>query len=131
MALGAVFMVVGVVVNVISVGGVLPALAVRVATVAYVVGTLLFAAVQFKQTYEGSDLTMRRLRNIQVIGGVALILSGLLLFEQTFGIIKPLVATSLDGYNDYYHYVHGNWGVLLLIAGILELYTTLRIGKRG
>lgn len=131
MALGAVFMVVGVVVNVISVGGVLPALAVRVATVAYVVGTLLFAAVQFKQTYEGSDLTIRRLRNIQVIGGVALILSGLLLFEQTFGIIKPLVATSLDGYNDYYHYVHGNWGVLLLIAGILELYTTLRIGKRG
>lgn len=131
MVLGAVFMVVGVVVNVISVGGVLPALAVRVATVAYVVGTLLFAAVQFKQTYEGSDLTMRRLRNIQVIGGVALILSGLLLFEQTFGIIKPLVATSLDGYNDYYHYVHGNWGVLLLIAGILELYTTLRMGKRG
>lgn len=130
LSLGAVLMVVGVVGNVMSVGNVFPPLVVGICAAAYAVGTLLFAAVQFRQTYEGSDLTMRRLRNIQVIGCVALILSGLMLFEQTFGIVKPLVATTLDGYNAYYHYVHGNWGVLLLIAGILELYTTLRMGKR-
>lgn len=127
LSLGALLLVVGVVVNVMSVGGVFPPLVVSASAIAYAVGALLFAAAQFRQTYEGTDLTMRRLRNIQVIGSVALILSGLLLLEQTFGIVKPLVATSLDGYNAYYHYVHGNWGVLLLIASILELYTTLRM----
>ncbi len=127
LSLGAVLLVVGVVVNVMSVGGVFPPLVVFASAIAYAVGALLFATAQFRQTYDGTDLTMRRLRNIQVIGSVALILSGLLLLEQTFGIVKPLVATSLDGYNAYYHYVHGNWGVLLLIASILELYTTLRM----
>ena len=127
LSLGALLLVVGVVVNVMSVGGVFSPLVVSASAIAYAVGALLFAAAQFRQTYEGTDLTMRRLRNIQVIGSVALILSGLLLLEQTFGIVKPLVATSLDGYNAYYHYVHGNWGVLLLIASILELYTTLRM----
>ncbi len=127
LSLGSVLLVVGVIVNVMSIGSVFPPLVVSASAIAYAVGALLFGAMQFKQTYEGTDLTMRRLRNIQVIGGIALILSGLLLLEQTFGVVKPFVATTLDGYNAYYHYVHGNWGVLLLIASILELYTTLRM----
>lgn len=127
LSLGSLLLVVGVASNVMSIGGVFSPLVVSASAIVYAVGALLFSAVQFRQTYDGTDLTMRRLRGIQVIGGVALILSGLLLLEQTFGIVKPFVATSLDGYNAYYHYVHGNWGVLLLIASILELYTTLRM----
>lgn len=129
MALGAVLMVVGVIVNVLGVGNILPSALNFASAISYMIGTVLFAGMQFVQVYEGQDLTVRRLRNIQVIGAIALILSGLLMVEQTFRIIMPLVATSIEGYNTYYHYVHNNWGVLLLISCILELYTTLRLAN--
>lgn len=127
MALGALLMVAGVFMTAVCVGDVATVMMRSVAAASFAAGTIAFAAMQFVQVYEGCDIVIRRLRNIQVIGCVCLILSGLLMLEQTFHIVFPLVATSINGYNNYYHYVHNNWGVLLLIACILELYTTLRI----
>lgn len=34
-----------------------------------------------------------------------------------------------DGYNYYVTYVHNNWVLLLLVAAMLEIYTTHRISS--
>lgn len=127
MALGAFLMVAGVMMTVACVGSMATVAMRSASAVSFAVGAVAFAAMQFVQVYEGNDIAIRRLRNIQVLGGICMILSGLLMLEQTFRIIFPLVASTLEGYNTYYHYVHNNWGVLLLISCILELYTTLRM----
>nr|QIM10232.1 hypothetical protein Prevot485_3310 [uncultured Prevotella sp.] len=98
-----------------------------IAAVSFALGTVAFAVMQMLQVYEGNDITILRLRRIMLFGNVCMILSGLLMLEQTFRIVYPLFATSIEGYNNYYHYVHNNWGVFLLISCILELYVVFRL----
>ena len=103
------------------------AMAVKTGTVGFSIGAFLFALIQMSQTYSGANFVVRRLRRMMVIADVCFIIAALLLIENTFHIIYPLFATSIDGYNAYVHYIYNNWVIALLIAAILEMYSTHRI----
>ena len=83
-------------------------------------GSLLFVAMQLRQRYEGRDFTIRRLRRIQIISDVLFLVAGLLMIanQANFLPIDQLY---------YIKYVHNNWVVVLLVAAVLQLYTSHRI----
>ena len=85
-------------------------------------GALLFVAMQLRQRYEGRDFTIRRLRRIQMISDVLFLVAGLLMManQQNFLGLDQL---------SYIKYVHNNWVVVLLVAAILQLYTSHRIAN--
>ena len=74
----------------------------------FAVGAVAFASMQLQQTYNGRNTAVRRLRKIMSVGDALFILSAALL---------------------YVNYIHNNWVVLLLVAAILEIYTTHRISN--
>ena len=85
-------------------------------------GALLFAAMQMRQSYDGNNFTIRRLRRIQLTSDVLFMLAGLLMLANQsnfFGINLLL----------YIKYVHNNWIVVLLVAAILQLYASHRIAN--
>ncbi len=84
-------------------------------------GTLGFASMQMLQRYEGTSFVIRRLRRIMLLSDVLFLLSAVLMFasqENVFGL----------SHITYLQYVYNKWVVTLLIAAILQLYTTHRIG---
>jgi len=83
-------------------------------------GALLFAAIQMRQTYEGKNITIRRLRRIMLISDVLFLLAALMMFAN------QAIFLGLD-FLLYIKYVHNNWIILLLVAAILQLYTSHRI----
>lgn len=85
-------------------------------------GALLFAAMQMRQTYDGQNFTVRRLRRIMLTSDVLFLLAALLMFasQSNFFGLNLLV---------YIKYVHNNWIVVLLVAAILQLYSTHRIAS--
>lgn len=85
-------------------------------------GALLFAAMQMRQRYDGRNITIRRLRRIMLISDVLFLLAALMMFANQanfFGMDFLL----------YIKYVHNNWIVILLVAAILQLYTSHRIAN--
>jgi hypothetical protein len=83
-------------------------------------GSLLFVAMQLRQRYEGRGFTIRRLRRIQIISDVLFLVAGLLMIANQSNFL-PLDQLS------YIKYVHNNWVVVLLVAAVLQLYTSHRI----
>ena len=118
--IGAIMMVAGVGCIVF---GIMP----KAMSIIFCVGTISFALMQMTQTYEGNNITLRRLRHIMVLADIAFIISGLLMLENVYRFFFPLFATSIEGYNTYVHVVYNNWVVALLIGAVLEIYTTRRI----
>ena len=88
----------------------------------YAPGSLLFVAMQLRQRYEGRNFTIRRLRRIQVVSDVLFLLAGLLMLANQSNFL------SLDQLS-YIKYVHNNWVIVLLVAAILQLYTSHRIAN--
>lgn len=85
-------------------------------------GAVMFAAMQMRQSYDGNNFTIRRLRRIQLTSDVLFLLAGLLMLANQsnfFGINLLL----------YIKYVHNNWIVVLLVAAILQLYASHRIAN--
>ena len=85
-------------------------------------GTVMFAAMQMRQSYDGNNFTIRRLRRILLTSDVLFLLAGLLMLANQsnfFGINLLL----------YIKYVHNNWIVVLLVAAILQLYASHRIAN--
>lgn len=85
-------------------------------------GALMFAAMQMRQSYDGTNFTIRRLRRIQLTSDVLFMLAGLLMLANQsnfFGINLLL----------YIKYVHNNWIIVLLVAAILQLYASHRIAN--
>lgn len=101
----------------------------KVAPPFFVPGTLMFAAMQYEQKYTGTDLTIRRLRKIMLTGAVFFIISALLMTENAYQFLFQYFAKTIDGYNAYVKYVHNNWVVALLVAAVLQLYSTHRISS--
>ena len=85
-------------------------------------GSLLFVAMQLRQGYEGRDFTIRRLRRIQIVSDVLFLLAALLMLANQSNFL------GLDMLS-YIKYVHNNWVVVLLVAAILQLYTSHRIAN--
>ena len=95
----------------------------------FMVGAIAFASMQLKQRYEGTNFTIRRLRKIMIAGDICFLLSGVMMFENSYKLLLPMfIKLSPDmGYLNYLRYFHNNWVVLLLVAAVLELYSTHRI----
>lgn len=85
-------------------------------------GALLFAAIQMRQTYEGKNVTIRRLRRIMLMSDALFLIAALLMFASQANFL------GLD-FLVYLKYVHNNWIVVLLVAAILQLYTSHRIAN--
>lgn len=85
-------------------------------------GSLLFVAMQLRQRYEGKDFTIRRLRRIQIISDFLFLVAGLLMLANQKNFL------GLDQLS-YIRYVHNNWVVVLLMAAVLQLYTSHRIAN--
>lgn len=106
-----------------------------VAPLVFTPGTVAFALMQYRQKYLGADITIRRLRRIMLTGAVLFVLAALLMAENSYHIIYSLFPRTIDGYTAYVRYVHNNWVVALLVAAVLQLYSTHRISaelsKRG
>mgnify|MGYP007069968375 CR=1 FL=1 len=102
-------------------------IAVRLMSLVFLAGTVMFAGMQALQRYEGPSIVIRRLRRIMLAADMLFVVAGLLMAEHAWGWLFPYVATTLDGYSSYMRYIHNNWVVALLIAAILEMYTMHRI----
>ena len=120
MAAGALLMVIGV-------GCVVFGMIVPVATILFAIGAIAFASMQMMQVYEGNSIVVRRLRRTMIMGDLCFVIAALLMLESNFRILFPYVATTMEGYNNWVRVVHNNWVVALLIAAIIEMYTTHRI----
>ncbi len=88
----------------------------------FAVGALAFVFMQFLQRYEGTNVVIRRLRRMMLISDFLFLLSALLMIANTGNFL------GLD-YITYIEYVYNKWVITLLIAAILQLYSTHRISK--
>ena len=87
----------------------------------FAIGALGFASMQMLQRYEGRNVTIRRLRRMMLLSDVLFLVAALLMFANQgnyFGL----------SHIDYVQYVYNKWVVVLLIAAILQLYSSHRIG---
>ena len=96
----------------------------------FAIGAIAFAAMQMQQRYEGRNPVIRRLRRMILLADVLFVLAGLLMVESAFHFVYPaFLKFGINGYNAYLNYVHNNWVVVVLVAAILEMYATHRLGN--
>lgn len=86
----------------------------------YALGAVLYASIQMLQRYDGRSFVIRRLRRIMILSDVLLLGVAVLMFASQGNSL------GLD-WIYYLNYVHNNWVVLLLVAAVLQLYTSYRI----
>jgi len=71
----------------------------------YIAGSFMFGAMQMLDRYTGNNFILRRLRRQQIIGAIALMLTGILMITCR----------------------HNEWIMCMLVGCLLELYTAFRI----
>jgi hypothetical protein len=91
-----------------------------VAPYIYALGAIGFASMQMLQRYDGQNFVIRRLRRIMVLSDVLFLVAAVLMFASQG---NPLGLDQIT----YVQYVYQKWVVILLIAAVLQLYTTHRI----
>ncbi|MBR5653230.1 MAG: hypothetical protein IKX22_04035 [Prevotella sp.] len=91
----------------------------------FLAGALAFAAMQWLQRYEGTDITIRRLRRMQVLAGVFFVLTGVLMVDFVHNFMRPW----FSNLETYIQYVYNKWVLTLLIAVVLEVYSMHRLSK--
>ena len=105
----------------------------KVVSIVFLAGTILFATMQMAQRYEGTALTLKRLRSIMTVADVAFVIAGLLMFENAWHLLFQATVwhehdvMNFEAYESYMRYVDNKWVVPLLIAAVLELYSMNRI----
>ena len=85
-------------------------------------GTVGYVLMQLKQKYEGSNVAIKRLRRMVIISDVCLLLAAVMMFANMDNLFRLDAVT-------YIKYIHNNWVVVLLVAAMLQLYTSHRISK--
>ena len=97
----------------------------RVVCWVFLVGSVMFSLMQTMQVYTGTELVLRRLKNIQGLASLLFVISGVLMADSAYGFFRPM----FDNITDYIEIVYNKWVVLLLVAVLLEVYTTHRINN--
>jgi hypothetical protein len=117
LALGALMMVVGTGCYVFNV---LP----KLFSVVFFLGAVAFASMQIVATMsDGSDdMTLRRLKKIMRIADVCFIIAGLMMLENAYMMLYNVIPLDI-----WLKYCWNNWVIVLLVAAILEMYTSHRI----
>lgn len=87
----------------------------------FAAGAVAFTSIQMLQRYDGRHFTIRRLRRIMLFSDFLLLVTAMLMFVSRWPQLGGL------DWLTYVNYVHNNWVVTLLLAAILQLYTTYRI----
>ena len=90
----------------------------------YLLGAILFVAMQVRQRYEGDKIVLKRLRRIMLASGVFFIIAGVLLVDTHYHFLVSLMT-----YQDYIAYIYNKWVIFLLAAAVLQLYSTHRISN--
>lgn len=88
----------------------------------FIPGVVMFVSMQMLQRYDGQNVNIRRLRRFVLLSDALLLVSALLMYAS-FG--NPFKIDWIT----YVQYIGNNWVVALLIAALLQLYTSYRIGK--
>lgn len=81
--------------------------------------------MQIMQSYDGTSLTIRRLKKIMTLADIFFIFSGMLMVDTSYQFMQNL----WSNYFIYFQYIYNKWVLLLLIAAILEMYTMHRISS--
>ncbi len=81
--------------------------------------------MQWLQRYEGTSITIRRLRRMQVLAGVFFIITGVLMVD----FVHMFVRTWFSDMQTYIQYAYNKWVLTLLIAVVLEVYSMHRLSK--
>ena len=71
----------------------------------YIAGSFMFGAMQMLDRYTGTNFMLRRLRRQQIVGAIALMLTGILMLTCQ----------------------HNEWILCMLVGCLMELYTAFRI----
>lgn len=85
--------------------------------------------MQRSMAINSANFTLNRLYSLQFLSGFCFIIAGLLMVEQYWELIKPFIVKDLESYYLYMRAVINNWVVLLLIGGLIQIYTTHRIAS--
>ena len=88
----------------------------------YAIGAIGFTSMQMLQRYEGSNFMIRRLRRMMLISDFLFLLSAVLMFANKGNFLGLSQVT-------YMNYVYNKWVITLLVAAILQLYSTHRIDR--
>ncbi len=86
----------------------------------YGLGAIGFASMQMLQRYEGTSITIRRLRRIMLLSDALFLVTGILMFASlgnSFGLSQIT----------YVQYIYNKWIGTLLLAAVLQLYAANRI----
>ena len=97
-------------------------LAWKLAPYVFAVGAIGFTSMQLLQRYEGTNFVIRRLRRMMILSDFLFLLSALLMFASmgnVFGLSQI----------DYITYIYNKWVLTLLVAALLQLYSTHRIDR--
>ena len=102
----------------------------RVSCWVFLVGAVLFSLIQAMQYYDGTNVVIRRLKNMMSIADLLFVLSGILMVDSSYHFLLPLFSDEGgSGYYTYIKYVYNKWVLLLLIGGFLEVYSTHRMSR--
>ena len=98
----------------------------KVFSVVFMVGAVCFATMQMVQVSsgDGKNIAIRRLKGIMIAADICFILAGLLMLENSYKVLYQYLS-----WETWLKYCWNNWVVVLLIAAILELYTSHRISN--
>lgn len=89
----------------------------------FLAGAILFATVQLMQTFEGDNITIKRLKRIQDLSDILFIIAGIVLVDTVYGFFRDF----FSNYENYVTYLYNKWVIVLFLATLLELYTVHRI----
>ncbi len=89
----------------------------------FLAGAILFATVQLMQTFEGDNITIKRLKKIQDLSDILFIIAGIILVDTVYGFFRDFFSS----YENYVTYLYNKWVIVLFLATLLELYTVHRI----
>lgn len=85
----------------------------------FLAGAMGFGCMQMLQRYEGKNFVIRRLRRLQILSDIMLILTGFFMLLPYMGVF-------------HIPYIHlgtarNEWLIPLVIAALLQLYTVFRL----
>lgn len=89
----------------------------------FLLGTIAFSVMQSMQFYEGSSQVVHRLKRIQAVADIFFVLSGISMVDTVYAFARNW----FSNYETYITYLYNKWVVFLLVAALIELYTTHRI----
>ncbi len=88
----------------------------------YTLGAIMFVLMQLKQTYGGTSITIQRLRGMVIISDLLLLATAFLMFADQTNFLRL-------SHISYVQYIHGNWVITLLVAAVLQLYSSHRLDR--